>query len=640
MKRITVLLFLMLPLFAAAQIAVADFSINLRDQDANNEATKVIDDNGDVCALIKIETTQKGFSFDGGTVGVAKVDDSQVGEIWVWVPAGLRRLTIKHQQLGVLRDYYFPMQLQKGRTYIMKLVTGSVETVVQQKSSTQWLVLNFEPKDAMVEVDGDIVDCSNGIYKKMLPIGEHNVRVSARNYHTDAAKVMLTESETGKLTISLKPAFGWIEITGPSGATVFIDNGKIGEAPVKSRPLPSGKHDVRVTKENWLPYREQVLVNDNTVTTVSPQLTANFVTVTLKTGNNGEIWVNGEKRGEGSVSVDLSPGEYTFESRKASHRPQSIARTITLSYSGTIEIPSPVAIVGNLSVDVEPVGAKIYIDGTYAGESPMMRNGILVGKHTIKASYGNLQDEVKNVDIEEGKTSEVSMTLSKPKPTGKTLERVPKDFKGHYTIGNDVTIIGDSAFKNCLHLTGVTIPDGVTSIGEFAFFGCWDLKSVTIPDGVTSIEKQAFFYCTGLKSVTIPNSVTSIREAAFSYCYDLTSVTIPNSVTSIGGSAFAHCFNLTSVTIPNSVTSIGMYAFIYCTGLTSVTIPNSVTSIGYCAFQGCEGLTSVTIPDSVTSIEKKAFKGCKKLIIYVPKGTKKKFKAMIPSSHVKKIVER
>lgn len=57
MKRFTLLLLLMMPLFAAAQIAVADFSINPRDMDGINEVTRVIDDNGEVCALIKIETT-------------------------------------------------------------------------------------------------------------------------------------------------------------------------------------------------------------------------------------------------------------------------------------------------------------------------------------------------------------------------------------------------------------------------------------------------------------------------------------------------------------------------------------------------------------------------------------------------------
>ena len=209
------------------------------------------------------------------------------------------------------------------------------------------------------------------------------------------------------------------------------------------------------------------------------------------------------------------------------------------------------------------------------------------------------------------------------------------------TIPNGVTSIGDSVFEDCTDLTSVTIPNSVTSIGVYAFYNCKSLTSIAIPDSVTSID-GAFSGCTSLTSITIPNGVTSI-DGAFSGCTGLTSVTIGNSVTSIGDSAFRGCTGLTSILvnsdnsiydsrdncnaiietktnkliagcsntlIPNSVTSIGDSAFRGCTGLTSITIPDSVTRIGNGAFYGCTGLTSVTIPDSVTRIGNGAFYGC------------------------------
>ena len=50
--------------------------------------------------------------------------------------------------------------------------------------------------------------------------------------------------------------------------------------------------------------------------------------------------------------------------------------------------------------------------------------------------------------------------------------------------GYKVTGIGDLAFFNCGHITGVTIPEGVTIIGHRAFAGCNSLKSITIPTSV------------------------------------------------------------------------------------------------------------------------------------------------------------
>ena len=213
---------------------------------------------------------------------------------------------------------------------------------------------------------------------------------------------------------------------------------------------------------------------------------------------------------------------------------------------------------------------------------------------------------------------------------------LPNNYKGHYSIPENISKIIGGAFSGCSGLTSVTIPNSVTSIGHWAFADCHGLISVTIPNSVTSIGGWAFLKCSGLTSVTIPNSVTSIGNYAFLGCSCLTSITIPNSVTSIGDRAFADCYGLTSVTIPNSVTSIGDYAFGGCSGLTSVTIPNSVTSIGDWAFADCNGLTSVTIPNSVTSIGVDAFIDCSSLqSIIIPPGTKQKFARLLPANKYK-----
>ena len=130
---------------------------------------------------------------------------------------------------------------------------------------------------------------------------------------------------------------------------------------------------------------------------------------------------------------------------------------------------------------------------------------------------------------------------------------------------------------------------------------------------VTIIGATAFENCVSVPAITIPNTVTTIASLAFAYCYALTSITIPDSVTSIGSSAFENCNGLTSITIPNNVTSIAPTTFAQCIGLTSITIPDSITSIDWLAFYGCTSLTSVTIGSSVTTIGDSTFQGCTKL---------------------------
>ena len=214
--------------------------------------------------------------------------------------------------------------------------------------------------------------------------------------------------------------------------------------------------------------------------------------------------------------------------------------------------------------------------------------------------------------------------------------------EGIITFDDELTMIGDEAFRGCGSLTSVTIGDSVTTIGDEAFAYCYSLTSVTIGDSVTTIGDRAFAGCESLTSITIGDGVTTIGGYAFYVCESLTSVTIPDSVTTIGEGVFGGCSNLaefkgkfaadggrclikdntfiayaeasgTTYTIPDSVTTIGNRAFNYCRSLTSVTIGDSVTTIGDYAFSDCESLTSVTIPDSVTTIGNYAFYYCRSL---------------------------
>lgn len=188
-------------------------------------------------------------------------------------------------------------------------------------------------------------------------------------------------------------------------------------------------------------------------------------------------------------------------------------------------------------------------------------------------------------------------------------------------IGNNVTSIGDNAFRDCTGLTEIKIPNSVITIGSHAFYCCSGLTKVIIPNSVTSIENGAFGYCTGLTEVTIPNSVTSIKDCLFENCSSLISITLGDNVTSLGQWAFAYCSGLTSIEIPNTITSIDEYAFSGCSSLTSATIPDGVTIVSKYIFNGCSSLTSVTIPNCVTNISEGAFSGCTGLSsVLIPKG--------------------
>ncbi len=137
----------------------------------------------------------------------------------------------------------------------------------------------------------------------------------------------------------------------------------------------------------------------------------------------------------------------------------------------------------------------------------------------------------------------------------------------HYSIGGNVSSIGDDAFTNSPNLTSITMGDSVISIGEAAFRYCPNLTNITIGKNVTSISQFAFADCESLTNLTIGEGVVAIGRSAFSRCTNLRTVTTPDSLKTIDESAFAHCFWLTSIIFPDGLNSIGNEAFFGCINL-------------------------------------------------------------------------
>ena len=129
---------------SAQNISVKSFRLLETDLTANTAGTLKKDQNNETTALIKVVTTETGFVFDGGMLGIVGTTQ-RAGEIWVYVPPKSRKITILHPQLGVLRDYFYPIPIEAGRTYEMVLATGRVTTVVQESAGGQYLVMKVSP---------------------------------------------------------------------------------------------------------------------------------------------------------------------------------------------------------------------------------------------------------------------------------------------------------------------------------------------------------------------------------------------------------------------------------------------------------------------------------------------------------------
>ncbi len=274
----------------AQNLAVQSFRMDETDLTANTAGTTVIDQNGNKCALIKVETTLRGFTFDAGTLGVVKTEN-HVGEVWVYVPEGVKRLSIFHEDYMPIRDYDLGMMLRRARTYVLRL-SASQQQAAEEAPTSQFVIFQVSPANATIELNGEILPVHNGSATKMMPFGSYDYRVQAPDYMPQAGKVVVDDPQqphvvsallrregedrlvtVGSVTFTMIPVKGGTfqmgatkEQTGEARKdekpvhTVTLDNFQIGETEVSqalwrevmgSNPSTYKGNDLPVTNVTW-----------------------------------------------------------------------------------------------------------------------------------------------------------------------------------------------------------------------------------------------------------------------------------------------------------------------------------------------------------------------------------------------------
>lgn len=199
------LLFILSVISSNAQhISINDFQLAKSDQTANTVGTMEKDQNGEIAALIKVKTDKTGFTFDGGALGIVKTSQKN-GEIWVYIPRGSKKITIKHPLLGVLRDYYYPTSILAGNTYNMILTTSKVETIGSDGSTSKYGEANISSKPAMADlfIDGE-PSGQTPLLISELPVGKHEILISKFGYFDYKGTLTVKAGETSSLTANLK----------------------------------------------------------------------------------------------------------------------------------------------------------------------------------------------------------------------------------------------------------------------------------------------------------------------------------------------------------------------------------------------------------------------------------------------------
>lgn len=300
----------------SSEITVKYFSKFETDLTAKVFASKK-DQNGDDCAIIKVVTTQKGFTWDPDALGIVSVVPKS-GEYWLYIPFGAKRLTISHPDFGILRNYQYPLPIERSAVYEMVLQTEKIVIPGENKrDATQFVVFKTDPEEG---VEVLLNNKSVGLTPLQLELLEEEYIYSLKKdgFQTVEGSFKLIESE-GKKEINIpmkrkEVSAGSLKIVSNIiGASIFLNGKSYGTTPSIIKNLPANNYDLTLLYKNYACGRQKIRINDEERTEINVTM-VNKRNVTFKSDTTGlELKINGISKGAMPCTFEMLFGTYTVE---------------------------------------------------------------------------------------------------------------------------------------------------------------------------------------------------------------------------------------------------------------------------------------------------------------------------------------
>jgi hypothetical protein len=398
----------------AQYMSVKSFQLLGNDLSALVDYPK-IDQNGHKAALIKVVTTQTGFEFDGGQLGIVAVEQ-KTAEVWVYVPYKAKNLTIKHPRLGLIRNYAYPIPIEAGRTYELELVSGTIETTVRPAEiETQWLAINTSPEGANVFIEEVLAGTTP--FTRKLPEGEYIYRIELSRYHPQAGKVTLKGNKE-TLSFTMQPRFGNISVTSSPERNMMIylnDENTGKKTPATLTDILSGDHTIKLMDEWYQPQAKRITVLDNQTVMADFSMEPAFATISITTIPAAAITIDGTRKATGSHSERIRPGIYTLKAELDKHHTEQRQLVVEAGKNQSIELNLRPQ-TGHLDITSTPFDATITLNSKNYGTTPNTIKDLLVGNYTLVLEKPNHQTITKTITIDQGKTTEVNENLISTQP--------------------------------------------------------------------------------------------------------------------------------------------------------------------------------------------------------------------------------
>jgi len=263
--------------------------------------------------------------------------------------------------------------------------------------------------------------------RNLLP-GEYAVKVVIGNQK--AVKDVILEAGKGAKLVADFQNLGFLSITSdPSAARVSIDNREGGITPF-TKQVPSGEYTIVVSKEGYKESQKKVIVKENEKETLHVTLAPPTCSIGIFSDpENADVYLDGMHKGITPLLMkDVAGGAHLVKIEKNGY--QAMQERLEANQVFMEKTYKLLPVTGGLSVQTDPLGADVVIDGKNAGLTPLQLSGLGVKEYLVQLEKKGYISKTLTVSIQGEKIAQIKETLIEKDTQPPTITFVPLEKVG------------------------------------------------------------------------------------------------------------------------------------------------------------------------------------------------------------------
>jgi hypothetical protein len=208
------------------------------------------------------------------------------------------------------------------------------------------------------------------------------------------------------------PTGSFLINTTPSGAKLYLDNSYEGITPTTLEDVTVGYHRIEVIKDGYHSETREKNLCAGKTKELNIELTPLTGSIAVfSTPSGASVYLDDEykKKDTPCLLSEVVVGLHSIKLTKSDCFDKIIP--VSVSVDKTLPLHENLTWCGSLDIFSNPLGASVFVDGNYTGETPKNISKVAVGNHSIKLTKSGYKDVATRIRVSAGNTTPVSESL-------------------------------------------------------------------------------------------------------------------------------------------------------------------------------------------------------------------------------------